>query len=184
MVGTIKVGKLQAADGTGNTISLESGHKLSGAAGSLSIPGVVVQTSFHTFSDITSVTSSSYSDVGGSSFTFTHKFATSLLKITASVHCYTYRSSTNNGGSVDINVDGSNISASGDAREYYIDIGGANNQYCFSRQHKEVTVSASNTSAKTIKLQMKNYDSDNSGGFRINDGAEYRSSIKVEEVSQ
>ena len=146
--------------------------------------GTVQQTTFQTFSDITSVTSSSYSAVGGSSFTFTPKFATSLLHITESVHCYTYRSSTNNGGSVDINVDGSNISASGDAREYYIDIGGANNQYCFSRQHKEVTVSASNTSAKTIKLQMKNYVSSNSGGFRINDGGNYISSIKVQEIAQ
>ena len=43
MVGTIKVGKLQAADGTGDTISIESGHKISGAEGSLSVPGVIVQ---------------------------------------------------------------------------------------------------------------------------------------------
>ena len=146
--------------------------------------GTVLQTSFHTFSDITSVTSSSYSDVGGSSFTFTPKLASSLLYVIASIHCYTYRTGNASGGSFDINVDGSNISASGDAREYYIDIGGANNQYCFSRQHKEVTVSASNTSAKTIKLQMKNYVSSNSGGFRINDGGNYTSSIKVEEISQ
>ena len=95
-------------------------------AGTVAMPaGMVVQTSFHTFTDITSVTSSSYSDVGGSSFTFTPKFATSLLHITASVHCYTYRSSTNNGGSVDINVDGSNVSASGDAREFMVEVGGA-----------------------------------------------------------
>ncbi len=146
--------------------------------------GTVLQTSFHTFSDITSVTSSSYSDVGGSSFTFTPKLASSLLYVIASVHCYTYRTGNASGGSFDINVDGSNISASSDAREYYIDIGGANNQYCFSRQHKEVTVSASNTSAKTIKLQMKNYVSSNSGGFRINDGGNYISSIKVQEVAQ
>ena len=146
--------------------------------------GTVLQTSFHTFSDITSVTSSSYSDVGGSSFTFTPKFASSLLHITASVHCYTYRSGNANGGTYDINVDGSVVSAAGTAREFYVNIGGASNLYCFSRQHKEVTVSASNTNAKTIKLQMKNYDSDNSGGFRINDGAEYRSTIKVEELTQ
>ena len=154
-------------------------------AGTVAMPaGMVVQTSFHTFTDITSVTSSSYSDVGGSSFTFTPKFASSLLHITASVHCYTYRSNNASGGSFDINFDGSNISPSGDAREYYIDIGGASNQYCFIRQHKEVTVSASNTSAKTIKLQMKNYTSSNSGGFRINDGGNYTSSIKVEELTQ
>ena len=154
-------------------------------AGNVAFPaGMVVQTSFHTFSDITSVTSSSYSDVGGSSFTFTPKFATSLLHVTASVHCYTYRTGNASGGSFDINFDGSNISPSGSAREYYIDIGGASNQYCFVRQHKEVTVSASNTNAKTIKLQMKNYVSSNSGGFRINDGGDYTSSIKVEELAQ
>ena len=146
--------------------------------------GTVLQTSFHRFSDITSVTSSSYSDVGGSSFTFTPKFATSLLHITASVHCYTYRSSTNNGGSVDINVDGSNVSASGDAREFMVEVGGASSIYVFCRQHKEVTISASNTNAKTIKHQMKNYVSSNSGGFRINDGGNYISSIKVQEIAQ
>jgi len=44
MVGTIKVGKLQAADGTGDTISIESGHKLGGAAGSITVPGTILQT--------------------------------------------------------------------------------------------------------------------------------------------
>jgi len=154
------------------------------SSGNVHKAGFVVQTSFHTFTTQTSVTSSSYSDVGGSSFTFTPKFASSLLHITASVHCYTYRTGNASGGSFDINFDGSNISPSGSAREYYIDIGGASNQYCFVRQHKEVTVSASNTNAKTIKLQMKNYVSSNSGGFRINDGGDYTSSIKVEEVAQ
>ena len=154
-------------------------------AGNVAMPaGMVVQTSFHTFTTQTSVTANSYADVGGSSFTFTPKFASSLLHITASVHCYTYRSSNANGGTYDINVDGSVVSAAGTAREFYVNIGGASNLYCFSRQHKEVTVSASNTNAKTIKLQMKNYDSDNSGGFRINDAAEYRSTIKVEELAQ
>ena len=154
------------------------------SSGNVHKAGFVVQTSFHTFTDITSVTSSSYADVGGSSFTFTPKFATSLLHITASVHCYTYRSSTNNGGSVDINVDGSNVSASGDAREFMVEVGGASSIYVFCRQHKEVTISASNTNAKTIKLQMQNKTSADSGGFRINDGNNYTSSIKVEELAQ
>ena len=37
MVGTIKVGKLQAADGTSDTISMESGHKLDGGVAGLSL---------------------------------------------------------------------------------------------------------------------------------------------------
>ena len=146
--------------------------------------GTVIQTVIHAFTDTTTNSTDSDADLTGSSFSFTPKLASSLLYVIASIHCYTYRTGNASGGSFDINVDGSNISASGDAREYYIDIGGANNQYCFSRQHKEVTVSASNTSAKTIKLQMKNYVSSNSGGFRINDGGNYTSSIKVEEISQ
>jgi len=177
MVGTIKVGKLQAADGTGNTISLESGH-------SLHAPGHVVQTQFHTFSTLTNTTSSSYIDVGGSSFTFTPKFSSSVLYISYSVHAYTYRSEDDNGGSVDINVDGSNISASGDEREMMIGIGGASSIAVFTRLHKEVTVNASNTNAKTIKLQMQNNTSSNSGGFRISDGSNYTNSIKVQEVAQ
>ena len=154
------------------------------SSGNVHKAGFVVQTSFHTFTDITSVTSSSYADVGGSSFTFTPKFASSLLHITASVHAYIYRSSDDNGGSVDINVDGSNISASGDAREFFLQVGGASALYIFNRLHKEVTVSATNTSSKTIKLQMQNNTSADSGGFRINDGSNYTSSIKVEELAQ
>ena len=167
-----------------STLSVDTIQGQTAAAKVIMPAGMVVQPQFHTFTNITSVTSSSYADVGGSSFTFTPKFASSLLHITASVHCYTYRSSTNNGGSVDINVDGSNITASGDAREFMVEVGGASSIYVFCRQHKEVTISASNTSAKTIKLQMKNYVSSNSGGFRINDGGNYTSSIKVEEISQ
>ena len=167
-----------------STLSVDTIQGQTAAAKVIMPAGMVVQTQFHTFTNITSVTSSSYADVGGSSFTFTPKFASSLLHITASVHCYTYRSSTNNGGSVDINVDGSNITASGDAREFMVEVGGASSIYVFCRQHKEVTISASNTSAKTIKLQMQNKTSADSGGFRINDGNNYTSSIKVEEVSQ
>ena len=44
MVGTIKVGKLQAADGTGNTISLESGHTLDASQGLTTPAGHVIQT--------------------------------------------------------------------------------------------------------------------------------------------
>ena len=79
MVGTIKVGKLQAADGTSNTISIESGHKLSGAAGSLSIPGSVVQVVQSDTGDQTT-TSTSYADTGLTA-TITPKFSTSKILV-------------------------------------------------------------------------------------------------------
>ena len=168
-VNTVQVDTLQGKT-TAGTVAMPAGH--------------VIQTHFHTFTDITTETNSSYVDVGGSSFTFTPKLASSLLHISYSVHAYIFRSSDDNGGSVDINVDGSNISASGDAREMMITIGGASSIAVFNRLHKEVTVSATNTNAKTIKLQMQNFASFHSGGFRINDGNNYTSSIKVEEIAQ
>jgi hypothetical protein len=155
------------------------------ASGTVAMPaGHVIQTQFHSFTTLTNTTSTSYVDVGGSSFTFTPKLASSVLHISYSVHAYSFRSSDDNGGSVDINVDGSNISASGDNREMMIDIGGSSSIAIFARLHKLVTVSASNTNAKTIKLQMQNFTSSDSGGFRINDGSNYTSSIKVEEIAQ
>ncbi len=60
MVGTIKVGKLQAAAGTSDTISIESGHKLSGAEGSLSVPGVIVQVKETSTTGTISTMSTSY----------------------------------------------------------------------------------------------------------------------------
>ena len=167
-----------------STLSVDTIQGQTAAAKVIMPAGMVVQTQFHTFTNITSVTSSSYADVGGSSFTFTPKFASSLLHITASINCYTYRTGNSSGGSFDINVDGSNVSASGDAREFMVEVGGASSIYVFCRQHKEVTISASNTNAKTIKLQMQNKTSADSGGFRINDGNNYTSSIKVEEIAQ
>tara|TARA_R110002020_G_scaffold54085_8_gene151075 strand:+ start:176 stop:703 length:528 start_codon:yes stop_codon:yes gene_type:complete len=152
--------------------------------GTFASVGHVIQTQFHSFTTLTNTTSTSYVDVGGSSFTFTPKLASSVLHISYSVHAYSFRSSDDNGGSVDINVDGSNISASGDGREMMIAIGGSSSIAIFARLHKLVTVSASNTNAKTIKLQMQTFTSADSGGFRINDGSNYTSSIKVEEIAQ
>ena len=79
MVGTIKVGKLQAADGTGNTISLESGHKLSGDAGSLAIPGHVIQVQSAQLlsSSQWSSTVQTYADIH--SVTITPKFSSSKI---------------------------------------------------------------------------------------------------------
>ena len=91
MVGTIKVGKLQAADGTGNTISLESGHKISGAAGSLSIPGTTVQAQSLANSGrgaFVYTTSSSFSHVGTNwDLTITPKFASSKILLLGNFVC-------------------------------------------------------------------------------------------------
>ena len=81
MVGTIKVGKLQAADGTNDTISLESGHKLSGATGSLSVPGSVVQVQQHTQTSGNDATTSTSFVATTLGVDITPKFSNSLIKI-------------------------------------------------------------------------------------------------------
>ena len=85
MVGTIKVGKLQAAAGTSDTISIESGHKISGAAGALSVPGVVIQTVDFTYGTTVTTQSTGYVDTGISAV-ITPKFSNSKIYITGFLH--------------------------------------------------------------------------------------------------
>tara|TARA_Y100001937_G_scaffold52260_1_gene72359 strand:+ start:4029 stop:4592 length:564 start_codon:yes stop_codon:yes gene_type:complete len=81
MVGTIKVGKLQAAAGTSDTISIESGHKISGAAGALSVPGVVIQTVDFTHNTELVVNSTTFTNTGLSGV-ITPKFSNSKIFVT------------------------------------------------------------------------------------------------------
>ena len=71
MVGTIKVGKLQAADGTGNTIAIESGHLIKQ-------PGSIVQVVTNEVTSISTFSSASYTQA--LSINFTPKFSNSLVK--------------------------------------------------------------------------------------------------------
>ena len=73
MVGTIKVGKLQAADGTGNTIAIESGHLIKQ-------PGSVVQYVKDTGDTQITVAANAYGNTD-TSITFTPKFSDSIIQI-------------------------------------------------------------------------------------------------------
>ena len=74
---TLKLNNLEAA--TGTTINIASGDKISGAAGSLSIPGVVVQMQNPTLSGgANTTTSTSFVDTG-LTVNITPKFATSKI---------------------------------------------------------------------------------------------------------
>ena len=62
MTGQINVNKIAAR--TGNTITINSGDKLSGAAGSIAAPGHVIQIVTNTLSTSTATTSTTYVDTG------------------------------------------------------------------------------------------------------------------------
>ena len=168
MTSTLKTDKIEGVTASG-TVQMPAGH--------------VVQTTFHTFSTETSITSSSDTDIASASVTFTPKFASSLLILTCSVLVNVYRANINNGGSVNFVVDSSNISHSSQTYEIY-DSNPSGSTNIYDRFHKEVSTNASNTNAKTIKLVGKIYNTGNSGAMIINPSAAYTSSIKIQEIAQ
>ena len=153
-------------------------------AGTVAMPsGMVVQTSFHSFNTATTLNSDSDADLGGSSHTFTPKFASSLLLISYSVHVQMKRNTTAQGCTINVVVDSSNITHSAQDYENYIAIGSGNtNNYL--RIHKEVSMSASNTNAKTVKLVGRPYATGDSGQAIVNNSANFTSSIKIQEIAQ
>ena len=147
--------------------------------------GAVLQTKFHTFSTQTSTTSTSDVDITDSSFSFTPKFASSLLIIRCDVAAKVSRSSSQgNGWSLHIAVDGTKIMPAGNRYENYYEVSASANHTFYVRNSKEVSLNASNTSAKTIKLIANLYTDSNSGTFFINDSGDYTSSIRVMEIAQ
>ena len=168
MTSTLKTDKIEGVTASG-TVAMPAGH--------------VVQTAFHTFTTQTIITSTSDTDIASSSVTFTPKFASSLLMLTCSVSVLVYRANNYNGGSINFVVDSSNISHSSQTYEIYnvYPSGGTN---FYHRFHKEVSTNASNTSAKTIKLVGKTYQTSDSGRIVINEATNFTSSIKIQEIAQ
>jgi len=153
-------------------------------AGTLAIPaGMVVQTVFHKFTTNTSLDSTSDLDIGGSSLTFTPKFASSLLILSCSVSINIYRSNINNGCTINFNVDGSTIDNTGENYEL-LDSVPSGNTNVYVRMNKDVSMNASNTNAKTVKLTGRVYQTGSSGVAVINSGSNFTSSITIQEISQ
>ena len=155
-------------------------------SGTLQMPaGMVVQTVFHTFNTETVLNSDSDADIGGASLTFTPKFASSLLILSCSVSIQINRNSSNNGGTVNFVVDGVNIDHPTNNADYehYINMNSGNTNN-YTRTQKEVSVSASNTNAKTVKLVGRPHATGDSGLLRINAQGYHTSSIKIQEIAQ
>ena len=91
MTGQINVNKIAAR--TGNTITINSGDKITGVAGSIGTPGQIIQTVRKTTDQNghASSTSTSYTDIASSSLSITPKFANSMIRFSCSIymHCQT-----------------------------------------------------------------------------------------------
>ena len=150
----------------------------------IQIPGHVVQVAHHQWSTATISTSTSLADVSGSSFSFTPKQASSKIWIMADVSITNTRTSSNTFGTFEINVDGSVVKGAGDAFELGATFGGSTSANIYQRAAKTVFIDATNTNAKTIKLQIITDDNSSSGQIRVNVNSQFYSNITVMEVAQ
>lgn len=150
----------------------------------VAIPGHVIQVAQHKWSTFAATTSTSLSDVGGSGFTFTAKQANSKLFILTDVSITQTRTASNAFGRYELNIDGSVIDNSGAAYELGMTPGTVSSTNLYQRAPKSYFINASNTSAKTIKLQFATESNANAGQTRINVNGQFYSAITVMEIAQ
>ena len=157
-------------------------------AGTVAMPsGFVVQTVLHEYQTYTEIASDSNTDVGGSSFSFTPKFASSLLIISTVTHVNWSRDDASGQGcTVNIHFDGSLLKTSAQDYENYMRATSGGFHYFYGRVHKEHSTTISNTNAKTIKLQARPFATGNNGRMAVNYGSDsnFYSTIKVQEIAQ
>ena len=172
---TLTVQNIQGSSTSSNTINVASGHKISGAAGAISVPGQVVQVQTTANPAFTSSTSTTLVDVF--TLNFTPKFSNSLLKI--DICCRYQENGTNNNLKYRVLNDST---TEYDVTNYSAYQGGATNTIETLTFH--AFASAGSTSARDIKLQMAKVNS--SGTFYINPNAQTteESRLTVMEIAQ
>ena len=186
MAGTLSVQKIQglASSATPTTVEISSGHKLTGAAGSIVAPGHVIQFVQHKWNNQTATTSESYVDVTSSSFNFTPKLATSKLYIKTSCAIAVNRGAAAGYAVFKIVHDGTDVDAPSDRYEIGMNAVGASSMVLYLRAEKSGYVDASNTNARAIKLQTAVNANSNSGQMRFNVNDYFYSYIDVMEIAQ
>ena len=171
---TLTVQNIQGSTSSSNTINVASGHKISGAAGSIVAPGQVIQVVGH--NDIITATNTNSTSFIATTLaaTITPKFATSKILVTATF------SATQDGGSnhqaqVTIYRGATNLRPSGTCNFMYDHAGG---NVGFSGTYM-IFDSPATTSATTYTVYVK--VSDSSSYFRAIAGTD---TITVMEIAQ
>ena len=164
MSSIIRVDTLQKPDGSTPTA----------ADLGLDVAGTIVQTSHHKWADVTQITSTSWTDCIGSSFTFTPKYSTSKLLI---VIDGAFEHQGQRGMSFRIVHDGIGVYDPLATHELY-DVT-STDQYVRASKH-EMTDAVS-TSPRTIKLQIASYTGTT---VRCNTSSSFYSSFTVYEIAQ
>ena len=154
------------------------------ADGTFSSPGHAIQIVHHKWNNATTSTSSSYADVTSSSLTFTPKLASSKLLIQTSCATSINRAAGSAYGNIVVVHDGSTVDNPSDNYETGVSVTGGTAVNLYHRIHKSVLVDAGNTNSRVIKLQLRVYDTSNSGQMRVNVNSLFYSSIEVTEIAQ
>jgi len=144
--------------------------------------GSIIQTQHVKTNTKTTTTSASMGDVTNLTLSFTPLLASSTLKITALVAFKNQKTSANYaGGSYHIVHDGTHVDANPESYEHFNQAhgGSVTESNNYSRSAKSVFVAASNTNARTIKVQIKSYSSTS---VSINWDGSFYSFIVVEEI--
>jgi hypothetical protein len=168
MTSIIKVDQIQTAAG-GTPTAADLG---------LNVTGSVLQVQRHSFTNQTSIGSTSYVSVSGSSFTFTPKASSSTLIIVSDVSCRV--NGTSQGMMYKHYVAGSSISNDvGYGHETYFNTSTSVDIYL--RQTKSDSYSNTSTSPKTIELYARDYNT--GGDQKVNFGGRFMSSTIVYEIA-
>ena len=148
--------------------------------------GSVLQTVTHQWKSAHTQTSTSFSDVTGSSFSFTPKYATSKLLLSYFTEENVYAAATSDyaGGHLRFMIDAASQAdyTSGHNYQIYIEATSATTINNHMRQSKCIVVDATNTTARTIKLQVCTYGGQTTR-FAVNYGDAYVSTIVAQEIS-
>ena len=149
--------------------------------------GSVLQTVTNQWKTVHTQTSSSFSDVTGSSISFTPKYATSKLVLTYHTQENIYAAATSSyaGGHLRFMID-TTVQADytgGHNYQLYIEATGATTINNHMRQSKCIVADATNTTARTIKLQACTYGGQTTR-LAVNYSDAYVSAITVQEIAQ
>ena len=179
---TLTVQNIQGSSSSSNTISVASGHKISGAAGSITYPGCIIQSLYQEITAIFSTSSTSLVATGFS-IAITPKFANSVIRSTLLLNGISANASQS-ALRMEMMRDGSSIAYLDDISGYGHDIGaagGMNQSACYS-YHDSPNTTSSVTYSYSCHRQggssVMNWNNYVSGNNRT------RSTMILEEIAQ
>ena len=180
MVSILKTDKIQASHGS--TVEVSSGHKISGAAGSIVTPGQVIQVQHANFTSQISTTSSTIAATG-IQMNFTPHIATSKLLVRFNIQGV-YNASASSGWNFYVYRDGSAVTEDGlhSSGMFVYAIGYAGGED-IDEVSNEVLLSANNTNQTLIALYGRIYNTGTSY-INVNAASGDRSFMTIMEIAQ